>query len=206
MNEIDAITPVKDVWLRPRRVFRELASRPIGSGDVLLASLQGIADYVALIRLHVVDSRATTPELLAGALLVGPLAGLIGTAVWAFLYSRLGSRVGGKAGFVPVLHVLTYGAVPRAAVLILWASIALVVGDPAFVAVPPAGTDAFVAVLLRAERIAEFLAFVWAYLLQVMGLSEVFDFKLSKAFGLWVSGQLLVGILWLLVLNLGQMR
>ncbi|HEY2684583.1 MAG TPA: YIP1 family protein [Steroidobacteraceae bacterium] len=202
MNDIDAITPLKDVWLRPRRVFREMASRPIGVGDLALTSLQGIANFVLRSRLSMAETHATVQEVLVGSLLLGSLGGLLGTAFWAFVYNKIGTRLGAKSGFTPVFHVLSYGAVPWVAAFLLWAGIALVVGDAAFVSVPPAGTDSFVVVLLRAETIAMVLLFLWASLVQIMGLSEVFDFKLRKAFGVWASGQLIALLFVLLALNL----
>jgi hypothetical protein len=202
VNDIEAITPLKDVWLRPRAVFRDMAARPIATGDLLLAALQGIANYVALARLPIAEPHPAPQEVLVGSVLFGSLGGLIATAFWAFVYNAIGTRLGGKAGFAPVFHVLSYGAVPRVAALLLWAAIALIVGDAAFLDVPPAGTDTFVVVLLRAEAIAASLAFLWAALLQVMGLSEIFNFKLLKAFGLFVSGQLIAALFALLALNL----
>ena len=206
MNDIDAITPVKDVWLRPRRVFRELAARPIGTGDWLLACLQGVADYVVASRFSPREPHATPQLLVLESVLVGSCIGLARTAFWAFVYNRFGTRMGGKASFAAVFHVLSFGAVPRVAALILWAGIALVVGKPAFLGTPPAGTDAFVAILMRAEIIAVWLSIAWATLLQVMGLSEVFNFKLAKAFGLWLLGQLLALLIWSIAVSLsGQM-
>jgi hypothetical protein len=120
----------------------------------------------------------------------------------AWLYAAMGKRLGGKAGFAAVFHVLSYGAVPRVATLMMWLPIALLVGRVTFVAVPPAGTDTFVVVLLRAATIGSLVAFAWGCLLEVMGLSEVFDLKLAKAFALWIFGLLIYLALALLAVNL----
>ena len=198
---MDAIAPLKDVWLRPRRVFRELATRPIGLGDVLLAVLQGVADFVVISRFQPAPAHLGPRELWLGALQFG-LGGLARTAFWAYVYNRFATRLGGKGTFTSVFHVLSFGSVPRVAALLLWVGIALVVGSPALVGEPPPGTDRFVAGLLRAELIAVWLSIGWSTLLQVMGLSEVFDFKLAKAFGLWVAGQLIALLIWSLALSL----
>ena len=39
MSDTEPIRPLKDVWLRPRRVFRELANQPIGAADALRLGL-----------------------------------------------------------------------------------------------------------------------------------------------------------------------
>ena len=48
MLPTEPIRPLKDVWLRPRRVFRELAAYPVGITDYLLAAAQGVGNFLAL--------------------------------------------------------------------------------------------------------------------------------------------------------------
>jgi Yip1 domain len=190
----EQIHPIKDVWLRPRRVFRELATQPIGVTDYLLAAAQGLATAVMVYRTQLSTSGATAGEVLATAFIFGPLGGVVSMYLFAAIYGRLGKRAGGKSARNQVFHVLAYGGIPVAASLVLWIFTALVVGEAAIVEKPGAEVDGFVAFVLHAQFAAYMLLLFWSIVLQVMGFSETLGLATRKAFAVWVLGQLL----WLL--------
>jgi hypothetical protein len=195
----DPIRPLHDVWLRPRRVFRELATLPIGRADYLLGAAQGIVSWLALSRAQSAGSDSSIGEILGKAVVIGPIAGLASLFLMAAIYARLGKRAGGVATRSHVFHVLAYGGVPTVASLAVWFVTMAVAGSATFVETQPADADGFIVLLLRAQFIAYLLLMLWSVLLQVMGLSEVQGFAVRKAFGLWMLGQL-VGFLAMLLL------
>ena len=194
MSTTEQIRPLKDVWLRPRRVFRELATQPIGVTDYLLAAAQGTATAVMVYRTQLSGSGFTAGEILGTACIFGPLGGVLSMYLFAAIYGRLGARAGGKSARNQVFHVLAYGGIPVAASLILWIFTALVVGEAAIVEKPGAEVDGFVAFVLRAQFAAYMFLLFWSIVLQVMGFSETLGLATRKAFAVWVLGQLL----WLL--------
>jgi hypothetical protein len=194
VSTTEQIRPLKDVWLRPRRVFRELATQPIGATDYLLAAAQGLATAVMVYRTQLSASGATAGEILATAFIFGPLGGVVSMYLFAAIYGRLGARAGGKSARNQVFHVLAYGGIPVAASLILWVFTALVVGEAAIIEKPGAEVDGFVAFVLRAQFAAYMFLLFWSIVLQVMGFSETLGLATRKAFAVWVLGQLL----WLL--------
>jgi hypothetical protein len=198
----DAIQPLKDVWLRPRRVFRELAPRPIGITDYLLASAQGIGNCFVLYRTEAVQSHTSVGEILANSLLIGPIAGVASMFLFAVIYARLGARAGGKSTRDQVFHVLAYGGIPVVVALIIWALTAFAVGDAAFVDTPTTQVDGFLLLILRLQFAAYVFLLLWSLVLQVMGFSEIQDFTMAKSFGIWALGQLLwcVALIVLLIL------
>jgi hypothetical protein len=193
----EPIRPLKDVWLRPRRVFRELAARPIGAADYWLAAIQGVANLVVVFRTQSAGSNGSAGEILGSAFIFGPLGGVFSIYLFAAVYGRLGKRAGGKSARNQLFHVLAYGGIPVAASLLLWLFTALLVGEPAIVERPGAEIDGFVAFVLRAQLVSYFLLLFWSIVLQVMGLSEVLGLTTRKAFVVWVLGQLLVLLLYL---------
>jgi hypothetical protein len=197
----EPIRPIKDVWLRPRRVFRELATRPIGATDFILAAAQGIASTIMVYRTQLSGSGATAAEILRSSFLFGPLGGVASMYLYAVIYGRLGLRAGGKAARNQVIHVLAYGGVPVVASLILWIFTALLVGETAIVEPPGNQVDGFVAFVVRAQFAAFLLLMLWSIVLQVMGLSEILGLATRSAFGVWVLGQLL-GLLAFLLLSI----
>ena len=203
----ETIRPLHDVWLRPRRVFRELAALPIGRTDYLLGSAQGIVSWLALSRAQSAGAGGDLASILGTALIAGPVAGILGLFLMTSVYLRLGRTVGGVATRDQVFHVLAYSGVPMVASLVIWLATAAIAGAPTFV--QPAGGDLepFVALLLRLQFFSHALLVGWTLLLQVMGFSEVERLGTRRAFGVWMLGQVLVMfaimLLWILVLGLG---
>jgi hypothetical protein len=194
VSDTEPIRPLKDVWLRPRRVFRELESRPIAVADYLLAAVQGIATSIMVYRTQLSGTDATAPQILESSFIFGPLGGIVSMYLFAAIYGRLGMRAGGKFARNQVFHVLAYGGIPVAASLILWIFTALLVGEAAIVEKPGVELDWFVALVLRAQFVAYLLLLLWSVVLQVMGFSEISGLTTRRAFGVWGLGQLL----WLL--------
>jgi Yip1 domain len=185
----DPIRPLKDVWLRPRRVFRELAARPVGITDYLLAAAQGIANSLALYRSQETGTHNSAADILVNSLAFGAVAGVASLFLMALLYRRLGIRAGGQSTTQQVIHVLAYGGVPTAASLVIWVLTALLAGDAIFVEKPPADLEGFLTLLLHGQFICYMLMSIWSIVLQVMGFSEIQGLTVRKAFGVWVLGQ-----------------
>ncbi len=194
--------PLHDVWLRPRRVFRELASQPIGRIDYLLGAAQGMVGWLALSRATNAAATSGVVSIVGRAAIGGSLMGVASLFLFAEIYERLGNRMGGKSTRNQVIHVLAYGSVPIAVSLGIWLLTVLLAGDAAFMQVPRPDIEGFVALLLHAQFIAYVLLAFWSVVLQVMGFSEIQGLSTRKAFWVWVLGQLigLLGALFLTVL------
>ena len=191
MLPTEPIRPLKDVWLRPRRVFREMAARPVGITDYLLAAAQGIGNFLALYRHEGAGAHSSVEEILAKSFAYGVVAGVVSVYLMAVIYRRLGTRAGGKSTTNQVIHVLAYGGVPMAASLAIWVLTALLAGEATFVENPRADLEAFLALLLHLQFISYVLLLIWSIVLQVMGLSEIQGLTTRKAFGVWFLGQII---------------
>ncbi len=191
MLPTEPIRPLKDVWLRPRRVFRELAARPVGALDYVLAAAQGIVPFLALFRAQSAGAHLSAAQIFGESFLFGPIGGVTGMLVFAAIYGRLGNRAGGTATRTQVIHVLAYGGVPVVASLGIWILTALLAGETTFIESPRADVEDFVVLLLHAQFIANLLLLLWSIVLQVMGFSEIQGIATRKAFWVWVLGQLL---------------
>ena len=192
MNDNERIQPLRDVWLRPRRVFRELASAALGPANFGLAALQGICNYLLLFRLP--DQKLEAPLLLSNALIFGAITGITVTACYAVVYALIGKRIGRKLTRRAAFQVLSYGSVPVATALLVTAAGALLVGDAVLVPKEPAQLDGFVLIVARLQLTLVVLLYLWSYLLQVMGLSELMAVTVRRAFGVWLLGQVLGGL------------
>jgi Yip1 domain len=191
MTSPEPIRPLKDVWLRPRRVFRELSQQPIGITDYLLTAAQGVGYYLTLYRTQTVEPHMSAWDIIGNSLRLGPIVGVASAFFFSIIYGRLGNRVGGKGTRNQAFHVLAYGGVPVVAALGLWVLAALIAGDAAFVNTPDAEVDGFVSVILHLQFASYILLLLWSVVLQVMGFSEIQGLLTRKAFAVWVLGQLI---------------
>jgi hypothetical protein len=187
----EPIRPLKDVWLRPRRVFRELATRPVGIADYLLAAAQGIGNFLALYRTEGAGAHGSVEGILANSFVYGAIAGVASLFLMAVIYKRLGIRAGGKSTTTQVIHVLAYGNVPMVASLAMWVLTALLAGEATFVETPRTDIETFLVLLLHVQFISYVLLLLWSIVLQVMGFSEIQGLATRKAFGIWVMGQVI---------------
>jgi hypothetical protein len=190
----EPVHPLKAVWLKPRRVFRELSSRPVGVTDYLLAAAQGVGNLLALYRTEGAKAHFSLSDFLANSFAYGAVAGVVTLFLMGVIYARLGARAGGKATIPQVIHVLAYGGVPLVASFALWVLTALLVGESAFVEGSRANAEVFLALVLRVQFIVYILLLLWSIVLQVMGFSEIQGLATRKAFGIWVLGQI-IGLL-----------
>ncbi|HEX9403493.1 MAG TPA: YIP1 family protein [Steroidobacteraceae bacterium] len=177
--------------MRPRRVFRELAARPLGIADYLLAAAQGVGNLLALCRHVGAGAHSSVEAILAISFAYGAVSGVVSVYLMAIIYGRLGLRAGGKSTTTQVIHVLAYGGVPMAASLAIWVLTALLAGEATFVETPRADLEAFLALLLHLQFTSYVLLFIWSIVLQVMGLSEIQGLTTRKAFGVWFLGQII---------------
>ncbi len=189
------LRPFHDVWLKPRRVFRQLASAPIGGIDYLLAAAQGTVNWLALARGESLGKSNSLLQIIGTALAFGGVAGVLSFFLMAEVYRRLARTLGGEATRAQVFHVLAYSGIPMVVSLGLWLLTALLVGEVAFLETPSPDLDRFVLLLLGTQFAAHVALVLWSALLQIMGLSEIERISVPRAFGLCLFGQLLVAFL-----------
>jgi hypothetical protein len=187
----DAIRPLKEVWLRPRRVFRALAGQPLSITDYVLASVLGIGNYLAFYRSQGGDAHRGIGEVLLNSLIFGPILGVASIFLFAGIYARLGARAGANSSRTAVFHVLAYGGIPVVAALGVWGLAIMLIGNAAVVATPNQELDGFQSIILQLEVLAYIFLWLWSVTLQVMGFSELLGVATGKALRIWLLGQLL---------------
>jgi len=189
------LRPFHDVWLKPRRVFRELSSTPIGGFDYLLAAAQGTVNWLALARGESLGKSNSVLQIMGTALALGSVAGVLSFFLMAEVYRRLARSIGGEASRAQIFHVLAYSGIPMVVSLGLWLLTASLVGEPAFLETPSPDLDRFVVLLLDVQFATHVGLVLWSALLQIMGLSEIERISVPRAFGLCLVGQLVVAFL-----------
>ena len=201
---------LQEVWIRPRKVFRDLADKPIGILDYVLSGVQGMVVVLALGRAGNLGAKTGVADIFVRAASQGMLIGIAIIWIQAWIYTWMGRRAGGQATRTQVIHVLSYGSVPMVGSLAIWCLAALLLGNHAFIETPGAETETF-ETLLNGVQIGAFaLLGLWSIVLQIMGLSEVHRLRTGGAAGTWLLGQFISGfvmgiILVIVILITGQL-
>ena len=180
---------LQEVWIRPRKVFRELADRPVGAADFLLSAAQGMVGILVLSRMKGLGASVGVAEIMLKAALQGAVSGIAIIWIQAWIYTWLGRHAGGVASKSQVIHVLAYGSTPLVASLGIWCLAVVLLGEQAFIERPGGETDPFVALLMTLQVSAHVLLAIWSAILQVMGLSEMHKVRTGGALGTWLLGQ-----------------
>lgn len=186
----EPIRPLHDVWLRPRRVFRELAAQRVGYVDHLLGAAQGMVSMLGYCRAKDFGAKFGLGEIFFTAFVTGAVVGIASLHIMATIYARLGARAGRAATHRQAVHVLAYGGAPMAASLGIWVLTALIAGEITFVHAPKE-VDDFVGLLLGMQFLSYVALLIWSVVLQVMGFSEILAVSIARAFGVWVLGQVI---------------
>jgi len=188
------MSPVQEVWIRPRKVFRALAGVPIGLTDYVLSAAQGIAMALFFSRVKSMGLTSDLTEILIRAIAQGTLSGIAVIWLQSWLYTWLGRQSGGVAPRPAVMHVLAYGSAPLLATLVVWLLAVLILGADAFVE-RPSDAELFLTLLGWLQTAAFVIPALWSVVLQIMGLSEVHQVRFRGALGLWLLGQALQALL-----------
>ena len=192
----------QEVWVRPRKIFRELSVQPIGIADYALSAAQGIVGVLALDRMNNLGHSADVGQILFKAAAQGSISGIAIIWIQAWIYTWMGRRAGGVANRTQVIHVLAYGSAPLVGSLGIWCVATLLLGTNAFVERASNETDTFVALLMYMQVIAHVLLAIWSAILQIMGLSEVHKLQTRGATGTWLLGQFVAALALLIIMVL----
>lgn len=168
------------IWLSPRIVFRYLNEK---NYDKFLYPLLFLAGMTNAINKDFPGSQSTIfTKLLIGAV-AGGLLGWIGMLLFASLMSWTGTWIKGKADTKQLLRVSAHAYIPSIlsvlAVLILILVFGLRVLSQSF----SIETYSLVEIIIYFSMLlAQFTLGIWAFILFLVGVSEVQGFSIGKAF------------------------
>jgi len=190
---------LQEVWIRPRKVFREISNQPVGATDFLLSAAQGIVGFLAVAQMTDLGKSNGAGQIFLKAALDGSVNGIAIIWIQAWIYTWMGRRAGGGATRSQIIHVLAYGGAPLCGSLAIWCLAAALLGSEAFVQQASDQTDNFVVLLMILQVVAHTLLGLWSVVLQIMGLSEMNKLPTRGAIGTFLVGLLLAALFWLVI-------
>jgi signal peptidase I len=109
-----ASSPWRSIWWQPQATIRGLIRRDSNASTLLLAAVAGIATTIGLAGMA---SNLHWFAVLAGGVLIGPFAGLLGLFVEGAVLSWTGYMLGGRAGQPALRTAIAWGGLPNVALV-----------------------------------------------------------------------------------------
>lgn len=169
--------PFKSIWLSPRRTVRQIISTDPTLHVVLLACLSGIGETLDRASMRDLGDRLPLPAIIAVAVLLGPIGGLIGVWIGAWLVAVTGKWMGGKGTSETVRTALTWASIPSIVASILWIPQLLLLREELFTSeTPRLESNPGLIVPVLALSLVEIVLAVWSFVLLCNTIAEVQSF------------------------------
>lgn len=112
VDTLDLFSTIWGLMESPRRTMKRIVLSQHKNYVLVLSSLAGIAMMYGVFWLRNVANTANAAVFLLGAILVGPLAGVIAIVLLAFMMNRAGALFGSKGSLRNAFAMASYASVP----------------------------------------------------------------------------------------------
>lgn len=179
----DEFNPWVDIWTQPRRTVRTLLDTDPGRAVLPLAALGGIGQMVSA-ALGELPPGFPVWGYLVAAVVIGPVAGILGLYVTAALLRWTGEWIGGSASAAELRTAIAWANVPAVAGLVLW-TLGIAVAGPRILVDDPAGLESepVTGLVMGTLGLAAVVLGVWSLVLFFKAVGEAQGFSAWKAWG-----------------------
>lgn len=177
-------SPFLSIWLKPRQTIRRIVMSDPNKHVKLLAMLAGIGQALDRAASQNLGEKVPLVAVLALALLLGPIGGLLTLSVGSALCAWAGRVLGGRAPREAVRSALAWSNVPTIAALPLLFPQLLLLGSDLFTSTSPRlEANPFLAFPFLALLAVEIVAGMWSFVILVQTLSEIQGFTTGRTLG-----------------------
>lgn len=126
------LNPFTSIWLRPRATIQQVVDTELEQRVVALAALSGIVQALDNASGRNLGDHLAFPVVLGIVLIVGPILGVVGLYLWAWLLRWTGRWLGGQATLAQLRTATAWGSVPMIAAGVPLVLALLIVGPEFF--------------------------------------------------------------------------
>ena len=180
----EPLVPWIAIWTRPRAALRQVLDGGSPRRILPLAALGGMAAGLAVATDSGYGDTHSSSMVLAAALSLGILGGILSLVLLTGLVRLAGLWLGGQGGRRDVMTALAWSSVPAVWGLLLWLPRAALLGEETFRSVPasiegnpPAAL--FLGLLGLAQAIIDF----WGFMITLKCIAEAHRFSAWRALG-----------------------
>ncbi|MDG3008032.1 Yip1 family protein [Paludisphaera mucosa] len=187
--------PFATIMTSPRRTFRRILASDPAYRVAPLSMLSGVDNALDRAAGKNLGDRISTSAILAMAVLLGPLGGVIGVYFLGWLFSWSGRRLGGAADSRSVRAAIAWAQAPIVLALLIWAVQLAVFGGEMFTKeTPRLDADRGLLLLYAATMILDLVLGVWMFVLLLKCLGEAHGFSAWRALGAILLGGLAMAL------------
>jgi len=178
------LNPWFSMWTRPRATIQQIVAADPQRLVILLSILIGIIQVLDRASSRSLGDRLPLSAILATALVAGPISGVIGLYLYAWVVHATGRALAGTGSRPNIRAALAWGNVPA-----LWASLSWI---PALAVLqiemfttetPRIESSLFHLLMLFGVGVAQFVGGVWSMFAICKALGQVQGFSAWKALG-----------------------
>lgn len=189
------LDPWLSMWTQPRETVRHIVQSGGDYGVLLLAALGGVAQVLDRATSQNLGDEMSIGAILLAALVAGPIAGILGLYVFAWLLEVSGRWIGGRGSGSDLRAALAWGSLPNAAGLLLWIPALALAGREMFTAsTPQLEAQPLLAMLLLPIGLIWIALAIWAFILILLAVAEVQRFSAWRALGNLLLGGVLFAV------------
>ena len=203
---LSAGSPLRRMWVHPRATVREQLSRGPTLAVWILPILSGIAQTFIQGSSNDVGLRGPAIVILAVALPIGAVWGVIQVNLIAGLLALVERWTGGRATFVHLRIALAWAAVPQVLLVVVWLLGTAVAGRFVFVQDPDRavalGASPVALLTVGVAYLVAVVCALWWFVLTVFSVAEAQGGSAWKALGSLILAGLMFGIVAVVILTL----
>lgn len=180
-----AACPWLAIWTKPRTTIRSIVDSDPTRNFVPLAALGGVFQALGQASAAKIGDSRGLLQVLAICTILGPIAGIIGIYVFAFIVRMISRLLGGTASLDETRAAIAWSNVPVVAALGLWTVQIVVFENENFTTETPwidsmAGNQLFLAFSILGVCLY-WIARLWGILIGIACVAEVNRFSVLKA-------------------------
>jgi len=187
------LNPWTSIWTKPRATIQQIVETDPEKHVLALAAVAGVSSMLDRASIRNAGDEVNLGVILAAALLIGPLGGVIGLYLGAVLLRWTGRWIGGQGSTLNIRAAIAWACVPVVPAVLLWIPELLLAGSDLFTSeTPRLDSNPTLALVLLPLLALGFVFGFWGIVLLTKCLGQVQGFSAWKALGNCVLALLVV--------------
>ena len=177
------LNPWTSIWLRPRATIQHIVDTELEKHVVALAALSGIAQALDNASGRSLGDSLAFPVVLGLAFILGPILGLIGVYLWAWLLRWTGRWLEGQATLPQLRTAIAWGSVPMIAAGVPLLVMLFLIGPELFTEnTPRLDARPTLAIVVLGLIVVQVILTLWGIVTLLKTVAQVQGFSVWRAF------------------------
>lgn len=182
----ESLNPWFSIWTKPRATIRQIMATDPERNVFLLVALAGITQVLDKASTRCLGDELHYSAIIAIAVLMGPISGIIGVLISSELLRWTGKWIGGKGTRDTIRSAIAWASIPIIFRLLLWVAEIAIFRQEVFTSEMPISDSSYtLLVFLMVFGLLEIIIAIWTIIIFLKCLGEVQSFSAWKA--LWNS-------------------